>query len=213
MAGLFALALTAANWAVERMHVSYAWHFGAAVMVLLMERVVRGPQPSPFGWARWGASLRHFARVAAIAAAVLLGYLVVAVVVIRIGWFELDIEPKNIRDPRAFWGWIWLAVVWAPLVEEWIYRGQIQPRLREAFGPRWAIFVCGLLFWVYHWIGRGGVTPVHHLLAGWLLSWSWQRTGSLVAPTLLHALGNLCLGLADLLLLTNPRLVASILGR
>jgi membrane protease YdiL (CAAX protease family) len=211
-AALLAAAFVASNWVVAFVHASYAWHVGAALVVLLMERFVRASAPSPLGWIFSGASLKHFCRVAAVSAAFVLIYIIGVVATCRLSGHELIVEPQNIRKPSEFLGWIWLGVVVAPLVEEWIYRGLIQPRLRESLGARWAIAVCGVLFWLYHWFAKHGVTAPHHLLAGWLFSWSWQRTGSLVAPTLLHALGNLCLGLMDLLLLTQPRLVGSLLG-
>lgn len=210
------VALVATNWIVAAAgggHASsYALQIGAAIAVLLFERVVRTGAPSPFGWVRWRRSLRHGLKVAALSIAVVLAWIAAAVVMARVGGFDIDIEPQNIRSPDGLWYWLWIGVVIAPLVEEWIYRGLIQSRLREVLGSRSAIFVGGLLFWVYHWVPRGHGTAPHHLLAGWLFAWSWQRTGSLVAPTLLHALANLCVGLADVLLLTQPRLLGFLLG-
>jgi len=58
MAALFAVALVATNWVIVLEQFGYAWHVGAAVLVLLLERVVRGSAPSPFGWVRWRTSLR-----------------------------------------------------------------------------------------------------------------------------------------------------------
>lgn len=212
-AALFAAALVVADWTVLLLPVhGYGWHVLAAVSVLSVEGALHVCAPSPFGWVRWGPSLRHFARVSAACALVSLVLIAVAVAVIRLGDLRFALHPHNVPDPSAFWSWFWFAVVAAPLVEEWVYRGLIQPRLRAAVGVRWAIFGSGVLFWMYHWVGWGGITAPIHLLAGWLLAWSWQRTGSLVAPTLLHALGNLTLGLGDMLLLTAPDLVESILG-
>lgn len=210
------VALVTTNWLVAVAgggHASsYALQVGAAIGVLLFERVVRRGAPSPFGWVRWRRSLRHGLQVAAVSIAVVFAWIATVVVIARFGGLDLDLEPQNIRSPDGLWYWLWIGVVIAPLVEEWIYRGLIQSRLREVLGPRSAIFVCGLLFWVYHWVPRGHVTAPHHLLAGWLFAWSWQRTGSLVAPTLLHALANFCVGLADVLLLTQPRLLGFLLG-
>jgi membrane protease YdiL (CAAX protease family) len=88
----------------------------------------------------------------------------------------------------------------APVTEELIYRGLVQTCLRELIGSRPAIFLGGFLFWGYHCVAHGVLTPPVHLIAGWLLGWSFERTRSLLAPTLLHALGNLALiGIAWLL--------------
>ena len=68
------------------------------------------------------------------------------------------------------------------------------------------------MFWVLHWIYFGEVTFPNHLLGGWVIAWSYDRTRSLVAPTLLHAVGNLALGLGDMLVLTRPELMRWLVG-
>ena len=84
-----------------------------------------------------------------------------------------------------------MAVVLAPVVEELVYRGLLQRALRGALGPVPAVLVCGFVFWVAHWIGRGEVSSIHTLFSGWVLGYAYERGRSLLAPTLLHALGNL----------------------
>ena len=72
-----------------------------------------------------------------------------------------------------------------------IYRGLIQEHLRRALGSRWSLVLSGVVFWVLHWIYFGHVTFPNHLVGGWVIAWSYDRTRSLLAPTLLHAVGNL----------------------
>ncbi len=203
---LSAVAVIGAGW-LAFLGSGYSWHVLGAVAVLIIERATCGSLASPWGWSNWTPSLKHFWRVTWVCSAVIAVLLLIAVMVIRIGEYQFGIHPKNIRHPDEFWGWIMFAVVTAPLVEEWIYRGVIQPRMRIAIGPKWAIFWNGILFWIYHWVGHGQITGLNHLAGGWLFAWSWQRTNSLVAPTLLHALGNLAVALADLLWLTHPDFV------
>lgn len=75
-----------------------------------------------------------------------------------------------------------------------------------------AIAASGLVFWVYHWVSFEHVTSPHHLGAGLLLAWTYDCTRSLLAPTLLHALGNLVLGTSDLVYILLPQQVHAALG-
>lgn len=218
-AGLMATAVLGSNWLLIRTSTNLmdfaAVHLRvvlAAIALLALERWLRPSAPTSLAWGNWRTSWPHFLRVAATTATAVLVYIVIAIVVCRLGDVTPEVLPRNIRSPSGISEWLLTGVVVAPLVEEWIYRGIVQQRLREVVGARWAIFVCGLLFWVGHWVGLGEVTPPHHLVAGWLFSWSRERTGSLVAPTLLHALSNLALGLIDLLILTQPQLVHWLFG-
>ena len=115
-------------------------------------------------------------------------------------WLGLEgtLAPLVVSDVDAAWSFLFHACLAAPIVEEFIYRGLVYPRLRVVLGARGAIFLVGLLFWGAHWAGAGGATPVNQLAAGWLLAWSYERTRSLIAPTILHALGNLSLLALDL---------------
>ena len=151
-------------------------------------------------WDKWRTSLWWTWRVSWITACVCAPLLVVAYFVA--GDALHDFEPPNVRRIEDFWPYVVHAVLWAPLVEELVYRGYLHPRLRAVIGVRGAILVGGFVFWVVHWVGFGHVTFPNHLLAGLLFHWVYERTRSLVAPTLLHALGNLALGLGDVLLLS-----------
>jgi len=123
-------------------------------------------------------------------------------------------EPAALLVPsgHAFGPWFVWAVVLAPLVEEWIYRGVLQSTLRERVPQCGRIAGSALAFWLVHWVSYGGVTPVIHLVAGLVLAWSFERTRSLLTPVLLHALGNGGLWLHDWLLVQHPEVVRSWLG-
>ena len=81
----------------------------------------------------------------------------------------------------------------APLVEEFVYRGLVFGRLRRALGFRESAVISSVLFWASHWIASGAVTSPHQLAAGLILAWACERSRSLLAPTILHALGNAAL--------------------
>lgn len=91
--------------------------------------------------------------------------------------------------------------------EELLFRGYIQSRLNVAFGRPfkffgvnwgWGIIITSVLFGFMHVLNLGSLTVGH-----WNLAWGWgfwtffsglifgfvrEKTGSLVAPTLLHGL-------------------------
>jgi hypothetical protein len=100
-------------------------------------------------------------------------------------------EPKGLD--AAAWPWLFaLAVILAPLFEEFIFRGLIFKGLRRSWG-RWpSILASAALFAVVH--PPLSVLPVFGL--GVCAALSYERTGFLLAPILVHALYNaLVLGL------------------
>ena len=93
-------------------------------------------------------------------------------------------------------GWIigalWLgAVVVAPLAEEAFFRGILQTAIATLSGRRrFAVICSALLFGASHYGGQPQAIPALILL-GLLLGGSYERTGSLLVPMLLHSLFNL----------------------
>lgn len=82
-----------------------------------------------------------------------------------------------------------LAVVWAPVVEESLFRGALYHHLRSAWGPVASALCTGLLFAVVHpqgWTAVPALTAVGVVLA---MIREWR--GSLVGPICVHAFHNL----------------------
>ncbi len=128
-----------------------------------------------------------------------------------LGW-SLSYSPLAIGSLGDAGAYVLPGLVAAPLVEEFIYRGVVYPRLRAGGGVAFALAISGPIFWVLHWVDRGAVSPVSHLIAGWILAWAFERTQSLLAPTLLHATGNLLLLSLDLTWFRYPELFRAVLG-
>ncbi len=76
-----------------------------------------------------------------------------------------------------------------PVFEEMLYRLAVCVPIAARFGRGPAIAASGILFAVIHVI-YGALNPVN-VIAGFLLAWVFLRSGSIVVPILLHALGNL----------------------
>ena len=87
------------------------------------------------------------------------------------------------------WSWLWLgalAVLAAPLFEEFIFRGLIQGGLRRSL-PAWqAIVISAAIFAIVH--PPASMLPVFVL--GLCTGWAYERSGSLLAPMLVHAMYN-----------------------
>jgi membrane protease YdiL (CAAX protease family) len=213
-------------------------HLGVAVVVLTVDYVLSSPElrmsysvravaalalwvaalrlaplagPDSFPrWGNWKSSLRWLAIVAG--GIGLLG--VTVAVVSRFGLekgFFLGEQPPFVVENRSqLLPYLIFGGVAAPIVEEFIYRGVIQPRLRVGLGPMWAVALAGPLFWALHWVYHGGVTPVSHLFAGWVLAFVYEKTRSLLGPTLLHSAGNLSLLGLDALYFRLPELFAGV---
>ena len=86
-------------------------------------------------------------------------------------------------------------------VEEFLFRGVVQGRLRESFGPVAAITITALGFGLAHvpsyWFGGSDLLSVAVWAAllsiaatGAVMGWVYERTGSLLVASLLHGLVN-----------------------
>ncbi|MBU1241165.1 CPBP family intramembrane metalloprotease, partial [Myxococcota bacterium] len=135
-----------------------------------------------------------------------------AILLARWGGVRWTLIPQNVRHPDHYWIVFVSSVLWAPIIEELTYRGVVQARLRQCVGIWPAIFLSALTFWIYHWISFRTITSPHHFGAGLLMAYSYERSRSLVAPIILHALGNLILISGDLFYLTHRGFVERLLG-
>ena len=118
------------------------------------------------------------------AGAVALGYLYV---VDAAGWLGESALQQNALA-RLGWWTLPLAVIAAPVFEEFIFRGLIFGGLRRSFGLWPAVLVSSALFAVMH--PPQSMIPVFILGASAALV--YDRTRSLLAPMLAHAVYNAC---------------------
>ncbi len=106
---------------------------------------------------------------------------------------------KELQDaPRDAWVWAKLggAVVLAPLMEEFIYRGFVQTGLLRLTGRAWvSVWLTAAAFAGMHVIGPAGArvdwTSVPTLLVlGAAMGAAYERTGRIGVPMTMHALFN-----------------------
>lgn len=85
-------------------------------------------------------------------------------------------------------------IVFAPLIEELLFRGFLQTYARKFFGPFGAIFVSSICFSLFHFAwsqGLGNIPIVGSLLVlSFFLGFVYERQNSLWASISLHAIFN-----------------------
>jgi len=105
-------------------------------------------------------------------------------------------------------GWLWygalVTCLGAPLMEELFFRGMLFPALRAKCSFGWAAVLSGVLFGALHgnWVALLPITVL-----GVLLAYLYERTGTLLASLLVHALHN---GIMVLLMLCYRALLQAL---
>ena len=82
-------------------------------------------------------------------------------------------------------------ILFAPLLEELLFRGFLQTFIRKHLGPKPAVFLTSLCFAFFHYSadqGLGNISIIGSLFAlALFLGFLYERQGSLLAPIALHA--------------------------
>lgn len=102
-------------------------------------------------------------------------------------WFW-ELFERILNNHFGFWGAALKVVVFAPIVEEVLFRGIIMHGLMRNYRSWHAILLSGILFSVYH------LNPwqmSYTFFLGLLLGWIMVKTRSLPFAILVHALNNL----------------------
>ncbi|MDJ0521952.1 MAG: CPBP family intramembrane metalloprotease [Planctomycetota bacterium] len=194
---LVAAAVVAVDYAVAHLVGDYVVRMLGALAVVGLGSATRFCTGWSLTYGNVRASLALTWRVSWVFCVIVAGLFLLLVVLVRAFGWQWEVELQNVPRLERFWPWFLLACIHAPLFEEIIYRGVLHPPLRQALG-RWpAILVNALVFWISHWVVFGYVTLPNHFVAGVVFAWAYDRTRSLLAPTLLHLLGNLFVALCD----------------
>jgi len=104
------------------------------------------------------------------------------------------IDPKSPVEP---WLIAFLGIFVAPFAEEAVFRGTLYPALRRYLGVGWAAVLVSAFFAIIH-MNALNLVPLFGLAL--LLTWCYERTGSILAGVAVHALSNAA-SLVPLLLL------------
>ena len=168
--------------------------YGSVVLFLAGLLVYRDISPArAFGWGvlRFRSALGR--AVLYIAAAYPLLMLVQTMIH---GAAGSDVAPQDVvqflldaKSPRDRVSVLVMAVVVAPLAEEFIFRGYLYAVAKKYAGPFVALVVTSLLFAAVH--GHAFSIPALCTLA-FCLGLAYERTGSLLVPMIMHAIFNAC---------------------
>lgn len=104
--------------------------------------------------------------------------------------------PEEYRSAQFLGFTLLVKALWAPVVEETIFRGILYGGLRKLLPPAGAIILSAAVFAALH---LGGTSPFSlqavvafgvPFVGGLLFAALYEKTGSLLAPMLLHGAGN-----------------------
>jgi membrane protease YdiL (CAAX protease family) len=82
---------------------------------------------------------------------------------------------------------VFLGAVAGPMAEEILFRGFLQPALRDMLGKSWAILLSAFFFSLVH---LNLYIFLQIFILGLLLGYLFEKTGTLVAPIAIHMLHN-----------------------
>ena len=121
-----------------------------------------------------------------------IGLAVATCIVVGLGIWVLSGHelPLYVTSPRDIGTSFLHMCLFAPIIEETIYRLAICVPLAVLLGPWKAIALSGLAFGALHF--AYGIPSPENLLGGYFLAWAYLKSESIAVPVLLHGLGNLC---------------------
>lgn len=113
---------------------------------------------------------------------------VAAVIVIPVLYFWGIVLPVPQVSKQHLLGYFLFLCVYAPLVEEVIYRSLLAAAIEPTLGFTGTILASGVIFAAAHVI-NGNPGPDNQI-AGFLLMWAFLRSGTILVPLAMHAAGN-----------------------
>lgn len=131
-----------------------------------------------------------------------------ALVLSVLGWTTF-LRPTEIWFPFLAGYYFLHGCILCPLMEEAIYRGALVPAVERTTGSWIQAVICSsLAFTGIHLVaGRPPWTMPVYLFGGALMAWAFVKSRSLLAPILLHSLGNMVVLAKDLIALHSERAV------
>ena len=85
-------------------------------------------------------------------------------------------------------------VIFAPVIEELLFRGFLQSFIRQHLGSKQAICITSVLFAFFHYSSEQGIGNLPIIISLFVLSlfigFIYEKRGSLAAPIALHAIFN-----------------------
>ncbi|HVW00323.1 MAG TPA: CPBP family intramembrane glutamic endopeptidase [Planctomycetaceae bacterium] len=95
---------------------------------------------------------------------------------------SVTIRPSDLASQAL------LMLVYAPVIEELVYRSLLCFALQPVAGTKVIILISGTVFAAMHWV-YGNPSPENQL-GGFLLAYAYLRSGTIAVPIAMHSAGN-----------------------
>lgn len=123
---------------------------------------------------------------------VLLGIMIAIFYVVKLIGYEPPVQPivevfMKEKETSILWMSALFAAIFGPIAEEIFFRGFMYPAVKKKFGIFWAMAGTSAIFAFLH-AHIVGFLPIMFL--GLLLAYLYEKTGSLVAPIVVHVTHN-----------------------
>jgi uncharacterized protein len=174
------------------------FRFTLALIAVLFCAFISAAQP-PSGGITFGFRVTprqgwfYWIRMTAIFGVVLFVILFIA----GLGFLTLgnSLPEPRLASSSQVWPYFLLMCITAPLSEEVVYRLLFCPPIAALLGVRYCIVLNGLIFAGLHFL-YGNPSP-ENILGGFILSWAFLKSETLIIPISLHAGGNFCAFLSN----------------
>ncbi len=100
----------------------------------------------------------------------------------------------------------------APIVEEFAFRGIIMTKLRKEYSSIVAIMISAILFGLIHLMTGSILIVLFAIIGGIIFGLSYEKTGTLFAPIIVHSIGNICDMITNSILNLNTSIIYAIIG-
>lgn len=158
---------------------------GASVLILFL--LAHGDRASLGLVFRLRPSYRYWVKVTLGIGAAIGGFFIVAGFLL---WLIGIHMPIPATPPEQILSALGSYCISAPVLEEALYRLVLCVALVRIAGSRWTIIASGAIFAALHFVW-GNASP-DNFIAGYFLAWAFLKSESILAPIVLHSLGNLC---------------------
>lgn len=100
----------------------------------------------------------------------------------------------------------------APIVEEFAFRGIIMTKLKKEYSSIVAIMISAILFGLIHIMTGSILIVLFAIIGGIIFALSYEKTGTLFVPIIVHIVGNICDMITNSILNLNIAIIYGITG-
>jgi membrane protease YdiL (CAAX protease family) len=106
----------------------------------------------------------------------------------------VNVMRDGMDSPLQFLSLVISVIIFAPIIEEWLFRGFIQGYLRGLIGPYWAIAITSLFFSMAHYTVQQGIGNIDLMVRlfplACFIGYVYERQGNLWGNVMMHIVFN-----------------------